>query len=427
MNFIPSTLHSVLTGLLWFTSFLLILYGLYYFVIALFSVRRLYSVNTRAPENKFAILIAARNEAEVIEHLIRSLKLQDYPKELYEIFVIPNNCTDKTKEIAEIAGASILTCPIKTKSKGEVLSFAVDTFLNSTNGSERFDAFCIFDADNLVHPNFLREMNHLLCSGAHAAQGRRESKNPTDTIISSCYTIYYNSLNRLYNHSRSALGLSSVVNGTGFMFSTTAIRNLGGWQTGTLTEDLEFSALCALNGIRIHWSPNAVVYDEQPLTFVQSWHQRKRWSSGMQQCLRKYWQPLLRSAVKRRNLHCLDILLMFLATHVQVVGFLSFVLTLLLSALNISYSLFPQTDLAFRLFLSFDTSYFAASATAVAALMLERKSLSKHLWGILFTWLFLTSWIPINLLCLFHKSEDWKPIDHVKGVSLKEVLSIQSD
>ena len=406
----------------WLLSFFLITYTGYYFIIALFSFKSYKSLKSFAPKNKFAILVAARNEAQVIGNLISSLKNQDYPSDLYEILVIPNNCTDDTAAVALQAGASVLDCTARVRSKGDVLSFTFEHFLKTRSD---FDAYCIFDADNLVDHNFLKEMNNALCSGYQAAQGFRESKNPSDTIISSCYSIYYYNLNRLYNHARSIIGLSAVVNGTGFMFRADVIERLGGWNTVTMTEDLEFTALCALNSIKIHWVPKAIIYDEQPLTFVQSWNQRKRWSFGMQQCLSYYFKPLLSRFALHKSFVSLDILLMFLATHMQVMGFLSFILTIILTVFRIDYSLFPQTDLTFKLLVSLDISYISSLLFSMTVLVLERKSPAKFVKGILFTWFFLMSWIPINCISLFSKTSEWKEISHVRNLSINDILSVE--
>lgn len=394
--FISSVIPAV-TLILWVSSFFLILYTGYYLIISLFAFKSLKQPISFPPQNKFAILIAARNEAAVIGNLISNLKSQDYPSELYEIFVIPNNCIDHTRAVALESGVSVLDCPIEVNSKGQVLSFAFDYFLKTKHS---FDAFCIFDADNLVDPGFLKEMNNSLCSGSHVAQGYRESKNPTDTVISSCYSIYYYNLNRLYNHARSVIGLSAVVNGTGFMVSTETLKRLGGWNTVTKTEDLEFTAICALNGIKIHWTPKAIIYDEQPLTF------------------------LLTDFIKKKNVFSMDILIMFLTTHMQVLGFLSFLLTVTLTAFHIHYNLFPQTDLTFKLFISLDTSYLSTVLVTVTALILEKKDPAKMISGILFTWFFLVSWMPINIISLFSRTNEWEQISHVRNLSLKDIISV---
>ena len=110
-----------------------------------------------------------------------------------------------------------------------------------------YDAMCVFDADNLVHPDFLARMNDAVCAGHVAVQGFRDSKNPEQSAISGCYSICYWMLNRFYNSARSALGLSALVNGSGFTATAGLLRELGGWNTVTMTEDYEFSAQCALN------------------------------------------------------------------------------------------------------------------------------------------------------------------------------------
>ncbi len=246
----------------WIISVILIIYLSYYVFIACFSMKKIKSISDWAPSNRFAILIAARNEAAVIGKLVSSLKMQNYPSEYFDIIVIPNNCTDNTREVALQSGAIVIDCTIPIKSKGEVLEFAFD-YIERT--MENYDAYCIIDADNLVDVDFLRQMNNAICNGAEVAQGYRDSKNPTDSIVSSWHTIYYWTINRLYNHARNAIGLSAIINGTGFMVSAKALKQLGGWKTFTLTEDIEFTTLCALSRIKIYWVPRAVILMNSPL------------------------------------------------------------------------------------------------------------------------------------------------------------------
>jgi cellulose synthase/poly-beta-1,6-N-acetylglucosamine synthase-like glycosyltransferase len=411
-------LTSVVTKILWIFSFLLAIYAAYYVLISFFALKKPKPFRQDGHKHRFAAIIAARNEAQVIGNLVQSLKEQDYPTELFEIIVIPNNCTDNTEEVAEEAGATILHCTEKVKSKGQVLAFAFDYILKK---KDHFDAYCIFDADNLVEPNFLKEMNNALCSGAKVAQGYRDSKNPMDSFISSCHSIYYYCVNGLYNRARNALGLSAIITGTGFMVSADTIKQLGGWNTKTMTEDLEFSALCVLNGINIHWVPKAIVYDEQPITIKQSWDQRMRWSIGIQQCFRTYVKPLAINTVSKRSVASLDLILLFVASYMQLLGFASLILGLAMTIFNVKYKLFPQTDIFFKLFMSFDGSYLSSMIIAVVAVLLEKKSIGKMIWGILTSWFFIASWIPINIICLFRKSTDWKQIEHTRKLSLGDI------
>ena len=218
MNFI-----SIFTNIEWILSFAFTIYTAYYAIIFIFSFKSIEKRVDYDPKNTFAIIIAARNEEQVIGNLIESLKDQNYPKNMYDIIVIPNNCTDSTDEIARSKGATVIDCSLPIRSKGDVLSFAFDKILNE---HDKYDAFCVVDADNLVHPDFLRKMNSALCSGVKVGQGYRDSKNPYDTIISSCYSIYYWMVNRLHNHARSSIGLSAMVNGSGFMVSADILREM---------------------------------------------------------------------------------------------------------------------------------------------------------------------------------------------------------
>ena len=143
-------------------------YGLYFFITGFFGFKNFHKklIRKHKPKYKFAILIASRNEEGVIEHLVKSLLQQDYPKNLFDVYVIPNNCTDNTEKVAKKAGAEIIKCTVPTKSKGEVLKFTFEKLSKRKD----IDAYLIFDADNVVHPEFLSRMNDTLCDGYKVAQ-----------------------------------------------------------------------------------------------------------------------------------------------------------------------------------------------------------------------------------------------------------------
>ena len=130
-------------------------WGGYYFVTALMSWRRPMDYGRHPARTRFAVLIAARNEELVIGSLVNSLLTQNYPPELYDVYVIPNNCTDNTAQAAANFGAKVLECTVPVKSKGEVMRFAYNQL-----AGRGYDAFCVFDADNVAHPDFLKEMNN---------------------------------------------------------------------------------------------------------------------------------------------------------------------------------------------------------------------------------------------------------------------------
>ena len=407
----------ILMSCAWLMSFVFTLYFFYYAVYAVLSLRRGRPRRRCEPQTRFALVIAARNEECVIGQLIESLRQQDYPDELYEIIVAPNNCTDDTRGAARRAGARIFDCRLPVRSKGEVLTQVFDMLLEEG----RFDAACVFDADNLVDPGFLRAMNDACCAGARAAQGYRDSKNPYDTAVSGCYSIYYWMINRMYNHTRRAAHLSAMINGSGFMVSLKLLREMGGWHTVTMTEDIEFTTQCILRGERVEWVSAAVIYDEQPLTFAQSWKQRKRWSTGILHGFSVYFGRLARGIFTEHRIGCFDQMMFFLAPFMQLAYLLSLLLGLSLDILYAQHQFFPYNELYYQLFISLNTSFAVSCILSVFVLLIERKWNPRMLRGVLVYWLFLASWIPINLSCMIHKCTTWEEIRHTRSIRLSDL------
>lgn len=408
---------SILSDVMWVMSALFAVYMCYYGIFLPFALKKKKPYPEAAPRCRFAVLVAARNEQTVIGHLVESLRAQDYPSDMFDILVVPNNCTDDTAGAARAAGAKIVECAFPVKSKGDVLRQVVAMLAAKRD----YDAVCIFDADNVVDPGFLRGMNNAWCAGAKAAQGYRDSKNPYDTSVAGCYSIYYWMVNRFYSHTRSALGLSAIINGSGFMADLGLLREMGGWNTLTLTEDIEFTTKCILHGEKVHWVPEAVTYDEQPLTFAQSWRQRCRWSTGMYQCVSHYFVPLLKKTLKTRSRACFDQFVFLSAPIMQMVWLASLVLGQVLNVLQIHYNLFPTNSLFYSLFVSVATSYAISAGLAMLVVLMERKPLLPMLRGVFGYWTFVASWVPINLVCLFRRTTEWKAIAHTRGVKLSQI------
>ena len=145
---------------------LMLIFSLYFVITGLFAFKKYKIKKISDKKNKFAILIACRNEEKVIGALIDSLKVSDYDSKFYEIVVLPNNCTDNTEEVAKSKNVRVVKVTEPVKTKGEVLRYAFKKLKN-----ESYDAYIILDADNLVHKNFITKMNDALNSGYQVAQG----------------------------------------------------------------------------------------------------------------------------------------------------------------------------------------------------------------------------------------------------------------
>lgn len=412
------TLLSLCASLAWGINCVLIFYAVYNVTVALPALKRRRTPRTFAPQKRFAILVAARNEESVIGGLVESLLAQDYPRGLFDVYVLPNNCSDDTAGAARRAGARILDCPGPIRCKGDALSYAFDLLLETGC----YDAFCVFDADNLADKGFLRAMNSALCGGAQAAQGRRDSKNPYDSPISGSYAVYYWMLSRFYNQPRSVWGLSAVINGCGFMVIAELLRKMGGFHTQTMTEDLEFTTQCILQDVRVRWVPEAVLYDESPLTFAPSWKQRRRWSTGLLQCGKLYGPRLLGKALRERSLTALDQFIFLLAPVMQVLSILPAALAMTLVLLTPNWTASTLLPWALRSLLR--PALFFGAVTFLGAFfttLLERRPLARMAKAIGYYGLFLLTWIPINLLCFVKKSTVWAEIKHTRQIRLAEL------
>ena len=366
-------------------------------------------------DHRFMAIIPAHNEEAVVANLVESLKNQDYNKELYDIYVIADNCTDNTAKVAREAGAIVYErFDEAKKTKG----YALDWFLQQKIKEDApYDAFFIFDADNIVDKNFIKNMNKKLCQGEDVVQGYRDIKNPTDSWITSGYAIFYWTMHRFYHLARYNIGLSPLLNGTGFMVRFDVVKPQG-WDTVTLTEDIEFSLKRIIAGKKLGWATDAIVYDEQPVGFKQSWSQRSRWTVGHIQCISKYTKPLAKAAKENKTLMNFDGFL-------YIIGSIPmFVLTLILLLANFliyageGMTTYQLIDSVVRYIIP---TFLLPIFTAMIVMVLDKRPIKPMAKGLLFYPLFLGSWLLINFKCLFKRETTWEKINHVRSIKISDV------
>ena len=241
------------------------------------------------PKTRFAVVVAARNEEAVIADLVYSVRNQRYPRELADVYVVPNNCTDFTEAAAASAGAHIIHCLGPVRSKGDALHQAFTQLL-----PKGYDAFLVLDADNTLSPDYLARMNDAFAAGAMVCKSRMAAANPTAAPVAGCYALYNALFDLIWNRPRAALGLSAKLVGSGFAVRREVLERLGGWNTATIAEDAEFAAQLAQAGYQVEWVREAVNYDEEPTDFRLSLRQRRRWCSGVMQVAKRRLVPLWR-------------------------------------------------------------------------------------------------------------------------------------
>ena len=400
-------------------TWILIVYWIYNIIISFCALIKLKEKPLKIDKkHKFMLVIPAHNEEIVIKNLIDSLKILDYPKELYDIYVIADNCTDKTKSIAESLGAKVYERhDEKHKTKGYALNWFLDKILKEKLD---YDAFCVFDADNVVDSNFLNAMNKKLCQGETVVQGYKDIKNPTDSWVASGYALFYWTQHRFYHLARYNVGLSPLMSGTGFMVKFDVIKDTG-WNTKTLTEDVEFSLINISKGNKLGWATDAIVYDEQPTTFTQSWNQRTRWTKGHMQIFKYYTKDLAKGVAKNKNLMSFDGLIYIMCVPLIVIS-------LLLIMVNFVMWIAEQMTFFKMLLYVFGmlvVGYIAYALSAVLVLFMDKRPIKKMIKGIIMYPFFMASWAILNFVCLFKKDVKWDKIEHVKDVSIEELQKSQ--
>ncbi len=263
-------------------------------IVALFTKKKTYKDAKK--NHKYGYIICARNEEKVIRNLIESIYSQDYPKELMNVFVCADNCTDSTAQIAREANAIVIEHFDNVhKGKCYALDYIIKEILNNKEYQD-IEAFFIFDADNLVSKNYTKEMNKLFDSNVLVATSFRSTKNYNDSLVSACSGLMFLRENVITHHSRARLGLSTYVAGTGFYVSRDILEQLNGWPFTSIIEDIDFSSYCAKENIKIGYSEDAVFYDEQPIKFKDANTQHLRWIKGTYQCGSKYSKDLIKNS-----------------------------------------------------------------------------------------------------------------------------------
>ena len=381
---------------------LLVVYGLYFVITALFLFKKRKKDSIVSDKySHFTILIPARNEEEVIKDAIQSFKRQKYPKDNYEIVVVINNTTDNTLDVCNAEGVRGILCERKIKNKGDALKEAFDRLKK-----EKTDAYIIMDADNVVNDEFLGEMNKSLNEGTLVAKSSMDIKAKENTWVSSSYAIYFFIQSILYSIPRNNIGASCAINGTGIMIKKEVIDKYG-FNVRTITEDLEFMTLCALNNIKIKFVERAICYAEHPSDFKVSMIQRRRWTKGIYEGFIIYFNSIIKNIIKRPNIELLDSLLIYSTPLILILSLISIFINFLIVPLPI-YLIITSFSLL--------VSYISISLCALFVCVKSKKKIKDFLTGIIMFPIFLLSWQYLNIIILFKKEVVWDEIKHTQKI-----------
>lgn len=404
----------VLTGLLNTAQCILFLIGIYYLFIAFFSLMSVRREKKTEERHSFALIVAAHNEEKVIRELVESLNGLEYPRELFDVFVVADNCEDKTAAIARAAGANVIERFNKTqRGKGYAMEYAFEHIFAM---EKQHEYICVFDADNVVKNDFLIHMNNKINEGYRAVQGYLDSKNPNDSWLTFSYSLWYWINNRISQFARSNLDFGCRLGGTGFAVESDLIKKYG-WGATCLAEDTEFTLKLALNDIKVGWCHKAVVYDEKPTGIGTSMHQRKRWAQGIADVASRYIKPLAQKAVKEKKAFPFHMIMNFFGDTLYSFSFVFFTviyfLAIMMDKTSFIYTTFctmwaePQNMLMLTVFV------WANVVVGFAGLYNDgklNKNIAKNGIGFL---LYIISWVPVGIIGFFKKNEkEWFHTPH---------------
>ncbi len=414
MNDMLQSLIMIITQLIQVFVFIA---GCYFFGVSIYGWRkRKDKTGEISPCKRFAVVIAAHNEELVIAHIIDSLLEQNYPRELFDIFVIADNCTDNTAAVAKKHGALVYERhDTESTGKGHALEWM---FRKIYDMEDKYNVICVFDADNLVSSNFLYEMNKQLCKGHKVVQGYIDSKNPFDSWITCSYSIAFWLSNRTFQLPRYYIGLSCGLCGTGFCVDISVLKKIG-WGATCLTEDLEFTMKLALNGKKVAWAHDAVVYDEKPITLKQSWHQRKRWMQGHADCASKYLGPLIKKAFRQCDLTAFDCAIYLFQP-------IRFIFMGLMSVMLWIQSFYPEAPF-YTLQYVFPTAVWYVFVVlqflyGPLVILSENKFDLRVLLAFLIYPFYCLTWVPITIQgFLSRKNKSWNHTKHTRVITIKEL------
>ncbi len=258
---------------------------------------------SKEKKKKFAIIIPAHNEEKVIDGTLRSAKQVSYPSDLFDVIVVADNCTDRTAKIALANGAIVFErFDTARRGKGYALNWIIPQVLERL---PKYEACVFVDADSIIKPDFLDEMNISLQKGHRIIQGSDLVLDNSTAWRVQLMLIAFALQNYVRPLGKSRLGFSTPLKGNGMCFAAEVLRTMK-WDETSLGEDLDMGMELIAVGEKIHFNPDAVVYASMPTHADSAATQRTRWEGGRFASMRTKVPAILRQAWKKKSLYIFE-------------------------------------------------------------------------------------------------------------------------
>ena len=273
------------------------------------------------------ILVPCRNEELVIEGLVSTLLLFDYPDDKHEIIIIDDGSDDETPAIVDelTRRHPVLRCIHRPPNSGGGKSGALNTAMTVARG----EVIIVFDADHKPRADVIRRLvRHFADPAVGAVQGRCIVRNSNETRLARSIAVDYYCGYLINEYGRQSMFELPAYGGSNCAVRASWIRAFGGWNEHTVTEDTDLTLRLVLVGRLVRFDVTAIDTEESVPTFRRFWRQRYRWARGHQQVWREYrrciWQSKSLNLVRK-----IESTMFLLVYHVPVFCMLGLILVAL--------------------------------------------------------------------------------------------------
>ncbi len=399
---------------------ILIIIGL----LILFTTSFLAKQNNNFPKEKrkkltnFCIIIPARDESKVIEDILISIKNQTKKVNMNDVYIIVESAKDPTNIIAKKYHATIF---IRKKLNLQRKGYAIDELLKDLEKKQKYyNAYFIFDADNVLDKHFIEEMEKSYQEGYDIATGYRNLKNGNDSIIATCSGITFAFLNSNGNETKSKQSRNVTLSGTGLYLSKDLIQKWKGFPFHSLTEDYELTLYSIEHNLTSIYNKNAIFYDEQPIKYKSTINQRTRWIKGYFTTRKKYipkFKKLLKNnpnfgSVVNEISGMKPYILMIIGAFLYILN--QIIILLKIHDLTSSITKICCTKIILIIMLTYILFAFMTSFIILKDKNKINMSKEMQVKAILFSPLFFATYIPCALKAFFKKNIKWEKVEHTK-------------
>ena len=294
-----SVLH-IFEIIIWCIIACSVAYVVFFAIISLFYDKEdqvaIHAAALKDKMSRFLILYPAYKEDRVIINAVEQFLLQEYPTSHYTVAVISDHMQPETNDILRKMPITLLTPTFEKSSKAKAMQYAI----NEVQGE--YDNVVILDADNVVRPDFLSQLN-ILCTIYDAIQCHRCAKNANnDVAVLDGASEEIN--NTIFRKAHNRLGLSSALIGSGMCFNYELFKK-NVFQLSTAGEDREMEALLLHQEVFIKYAPDIHVFDEKVSSQDNFQRQRMRWMTAQVQSLLSNL-PKIPSAIVHGKINFID-------------------------------------------------------------------------------------------------------------------------